>query len=597
MSVPYNAPIEDMLFALSVNADLAQLQSLSAYEDCSDDLVEAILTEAGKVASEVLAPINYSGGETGAKLAGDEVQTPDGWHQAYQAFQTGGWMGLGFDTEHGGQGMPHAVSTATNEIWHSANMAFSLCPLLTQGAIEAVIQHGTDDLKEKFLAKLMEGAWSGTMNLTEPQAGSDLALVRTSATPDGDHYLIKGQKIFITYGDHDLTENIAHLVLARLPDAPEGVKGISLFLVPKFLVNENGEPGERNDVKCIKIEDKLGIHGSPTCVMSYGDNNGAVGYLVGEPNAGLTCMFTMMNNARHGVGLQGLSISERAYQQALTYANERVQSNPAGSDVPHAKIIEHPDVKRMLLLMKSNDEAMRGLCYWHASCMDLASKADDEQVRKENYKMLEFLTPIVKGWCTELANELTSYGVQVHGGMGYIEETGAAQHYRDARITAIYEGTTAIQANDLMGRKLLRDEGVVAHQIIDSALEFIDQLEKLDGNHSFAIMKTKLRDAIDEMAHATEWMLENGKQDPALIAAASVNYLMLCGLTLSGLKLIEQAYHAQKLLDLEEPPENNQFLKAKILTAEFYASQMLPRGAAYEDMILRGSQSILNAAL
>ncbi len=597
MTIPYNAPIEDMLFALSVNADLGQLQSLSAYEDCSDDLVEAILTEAGKVASEVLAPINHPGSEVGAKLEGDDVITPDGWHDAYQAFQTGGWMGLGFDVEHGGQGMPDAVSTATNEIWHSANMAFSLCPLLTQGAIEAVIQHGSDDLKEKFLAKLMEGAWSGTMNLTEPQAGSDLALVRTSATPNEGHYLIKGQKIFITYGDHDLSENIAHLVLARLPDAPEGVKGISLFLVPKFLLNGNGEPGERNDVKCIKLEHKLGIHGSPTCVMSYGDNDGAVGYLVGEPNAGLTCMFTMMNNARHGVGLQGLSISERAYQQALAYANERVQSNPAGSDVPHAKIIEHPDVKRMLLLMKSNNEAMRGLCYWHASCMDMASKAEDEQVRKENYKTLEFLTPIVKGWCTELANELTSYGVQVHGGMGYIEETGAAQHYRDARITAIYEGTTAIQANDLMGRKLLRDQGKVAHQIVDSALEFVDKLEKLAGNQSFAIMKTKLRDALDEMAHATEWMLGNGKKDPALIAAGSVNYLMLCGLTLSGLKLIEQAHHAQELLDSDEAPENKNFLEAKILTAEFYASQMLPRGAAYEDMILRGSQSILNTIL
>ena len=597
MNIPYNAPIEDMLFALASSADLNQLQALPAYEECSDDLVSAVLTEAGKVASELLAPINHSGDETGSVLENEKVTTPAGWKDAYQAFQSGGWMGLGFDAEHGGQGMPDAISTATNEIWHSANMAFSLCPLLTQGAIEAVIVHGSDDLKNKFLAKLMEGAWSGTMNLTESQAGSDLALVRTSATPNGDHYLIKGQKIFITYGDHDLTENIAHLVLARLPDAPESVKGISLFLVPKYLISSDGQPGEVNDLKCIKLEHKLGIHGSPTCVMSYGDQDGAVGYLVGEENAGLACMFTMMNNARHGVGLQGLSIAERAYQQALSYANERIQSNPAGSDVAHAKIIEHPDVKRMLLLMKANNEAMRGLCYWHASCMDLASKSEDETVRKDNYKTLEFLTPIVKGWCTEMCNELTSYGVQIHGGMGYIEETGAVQHYRDARITAIYEGTTAIQANDLMGRKLLRDEGVIAHKLIDSALEFVDDLEKLVGNRSFAIMKTKLRDAIDEVSHATEWMLENGKKDPALIAAGSVNYLMLCGLALSGFKLIQQAYYAQKLLEADDEPENKEFLRAKILTAEFYAAQMLPRGAAYEDMILHGSQSILNAKL
>lgn len=597
MSIPYNAPIEDMLFALTTSAQLERLQSLKTYEECSADLVLAVLTEAGKVASEKLAPINHPGDQAGAKFEDGKVITPDGWQDAYQAFQTGGWMGLGFDAEHGGQGMPDAVSTATNEIWHSANMAFSLCPLLTQGAIEAVIQHGTDDLKDKFLAKLMEGAWSGTMNLTEPQAGSDLALVRTSATPNGDHYLIKGQKIFITYGDHDLTENIAHLVLARLPDAPEGVKGISLFLVPKYLVAENGQLGELNDLKCIKIEHKLGIHGSPTCVMSYGDQAGAQGYLVGEEHAGLACMFTMMNNARHGVGLQGLSIAERAYQQALAYANERIQSNPAGSDVAHAKIIEHPDVKRMLLLMKSNNEAMRGLCYWHASCMDMASNSEDEAIRKESHKTLEFLTPIVKGWCTEMANELSSYGLQVHGGMGYIEETGAAQHYRDARITAIYEGTTAIQANDLMGRKVIRDEGVVAHRLIDSGLEFVDQLEKLAGDRSFAIMKTKLRDAMDEMAHATEWMLENAKENPALCAAGSVNYVMLCGLALSGLKLIQQAYHAHQLVEASEEPENKEFLQAKILTAEFYAAQMLPRGAAYEDMILRGAQSILNARL
>ena len=597
MTIPYIAPIEDILFSLKYSGEITKLQSLVAYEECSDDLVEAVLTEAGKVASEILAPINLPGDTAGAKLEEGSVVSPSGWPQAYETFQEGGWMGLGFDVEHGGQGMPDVLSSAVNEIWHSANMAFSLCPLLTQGAIEAFISHASDELKSKFLGKLVEGAWSGTMNLTEPQAGSDLALVRSSATPNGDHYLIKGQKIFITYGEHSLTENIIHLVLARLPDAPEGVKGISLFAVPKYLLNEAGEPDKRNDLKCIKLEHKLGIHASPTCVMSYGDEDGAIGYLIGEENAGLNCMFTMMNNARHGVGLQGLSIAQRSYQQALAYANERVQSNPAGSQTQHAKIIEHPDVKRMLLLMKSNTEAMRGLCHWHASCMDLASKSEDDQVKSENHKLLEFLTPIVKGWCTEMSNELTSYGVQIHGGMGYIEETGAAQHYRDARITTIYEGTTAIQANDLIGRKVIRDNGEVAHKLIKEALEFIDQLETLSSERSFAIMTIKLRDAIDEVSHATNWITENGKQNPALCAAASVNYLSLCGLVFSGLKLIQQAYQAHHLLGSDDESLDKAFLQNKINTAQFYASQMLPRGAAYEQMIIRGSQSILDGQL
>ena len=597
MTIPYHAPIDDILFALKTNGELSKLQTLPSYEECSDDLAQAILVEAGKVASEILAPVNYSGNETGSRLEGDKVVTPKGWQESYQAFQSGGWMGLGFDIEHGGQGMPNVVSTATNEIWHSANMAFSLCPLLTQGAIDAVIVHASADIQEKFLHKLINGEWSGTMNLTEPQAGSDLALVRTSATPHDGHYLIKGQKIFITYGDHDLTENIAHLVLARLPDAPEGVKGISLFIVPKYKLNEGGEIDQPNDLKCIKLEHKLGIHGSPTCVMSFGDNEGAVGYLIGEENAGLICMFTMMNNARHGVGLQGLSISERSFQQALDYARERVQSNPAGSDVQHAKIIEHPDVKRMLMLMKSNTEAMRGLCYWHAATMDLADKSADEAVRQENHHLLEFLTPIVKGWCTELSNELTSYGVQVHGGMGYIEETGAAQHYRDARITAIYEGTTGIQANDLLWRKLLRDKGAVAMRVIEQAQAFVDELESLAEDQLFSVMKTSLGDAVKQISQTTQWLLENGKSQPALVAGASVNYLCLFGLVLSGYKLVEQAYHANALLSAETVPENKEFLQAKITTAQFYCTQMLPRGAAYSGMILSGSVSLVDAKL
>lgn len=583
------------MFALKTSGELPRLQALESYQECSDDLAEAVLAEAGKVASEILAPVNFSGNEAGSKLEGDTVVTPKGWQDAYQAFQSGGWMGLGFDIEHGGQGMPNLLSSATNEIWHSANMAFSLCPLLTQGAIDAVIVHASDDIREKFLQKLITGQWSGTMNLTESQAGSDLALLRTSATPQGDHYLIKGQKIFITYGDHDLTENIAHLVLARLPDAVPGVKGISLFIVPKYTLNERGEIDQLNDLKCIKLEHKLGIHGSPTCVMSYGDNGGAVGYLVGEENAGLACMFTMMNNARHGVGLQGLSISERSYQQALAYANERVQSNPAGSDVQHAKIIEHPDVKRMLMLMKSNIEAMRGLCYWHASSMDLAEKSADDEQRQLNHRLLEFLTPVVKGWCTELSNELTSYGVQIHGGMGYIEETGAAQHYRDARITSIYEGTTAIQANDLVGRKLLKDAGAVASTIADKVLAFVDELDKYSSDQAIAIMAASLRDAVGQFTRSTGWLLENGETKPALAAAASVNYLSLCGLVFCGYKLVEQAFVSHQMLNAGIEPENKEFLEAKIISAQFYCAQMLPRGLAFEQMIVAGSASITDA--
>ena len=597
MTIPYHAPIDDILFALKTSGDLLKLQQLPTYEECTEDLAQAVLIEAGKVASEILAPVNFSGNETGSVLEGDKVVTPKGWQEAYQAFQSGGWMGLGFDVEHGGQGMPSVLSTAANEIWHSANMAFSLCPLLTQGAIEAVIVHASSEIQDMFLEKLISGQWSGTMNLTESQAGSDLALVRTSATPQGDHYLIKGQKIFITYGDHDLTENIAHLVLARLPDAPEGVKGISLFIVPKYTLDEQGVTDQLNDLKCIKLEHKLGIHASPTCVMSYGDNDGAIGYLMGEENAGLVCMFTMMNSARHGVGLQGLSICERSYQQALAYAKERVQSNPAGSEEQHAKIIEHPDVKRMLMLMKSNIEAMRGLCFWHASSMDLAEKSTDEEIRKNNHRLLEFLTPIVKGWCTELSNELTSYGVQIHGGMGYIEETGAAQHYRDARITAIYEGTTAIQANDLLGRKLIRDNGEVVLAIIDEALAFAGEPESDEDQQGLSNMKVNLVVALRQLSQTTKWLINNGKTQPAMVAGVSVNYLCLCGLVLSGYKLIQQAAHAQALLDADSESENMEFLQSKLNTAAFYCSNMLPRGYAYEQMILTGSASILDANL
>src|ERR671930_1297600 len=452
----YQAPLKDMKFVLHELAGVAEVAKLPGYEDASADTVDAILEEAAKFATGVLDPINYSGDQEGSKWADGAVRTPAGFREAYQQFCQGGWNALPFESEWGGQGLPRLVSTPVQEMWKSANLSFSLCPLLTQGAIEALLLRGSDELKRRYLPKMVEGSWTGTMNLTEPQAGSDLSLVRTRAERQGEHYLISGQKIFITYGEHDLA---VHLVLARTPDAPEGVKGISLFVVPKFIPNADGTAGKRNAAKCASIEHKLGIHASPTAVMVY---ERAVGYLVGEENRGLEYMFIMMNAARFAVGLEGVAIAERAFQRALAFAKERIQGRDlvqGGKPVP---IIRHPDVRRMLMLMKSQTEAMRALAYTTAAAMDYARKHPDAEARKRHQAFVDLMIPVVKGWSTETGIEIASLGVQVHGGMGFVEETGAAQYLRDARITTIYEGTTGIQAMDLVGRKVQREAGATA---------------------------------------------------------------------------------------------------------------------------------------
>src|SRR5215475_7444574 len=463
----YRAPISDMKFVIDELAGLESLATLPGYEEVNSELTGTVLEEAAKIAGEVLAPLNKLGDERGASLTKEGVVAAEGFGAAYRQFVDNGWNGLGGDPEYGGQGLPGLVAAATVEMWNSSNMSFALCPLLTAGAMEAIKAHASDELKNRYLPKLVSGEWSGTMNLTEPQAGSDLSAVRTRAVPEGDHYRISGQKIFITWGDHDMTENVVHLVLARLPDAPEGTRGISLFLVPKFLVGADGSPAARNDVQCASIEHKLGIHASPTCVMSFGDGEGAIGYLVGRENQGLAHMFTMMNEARQKVGLQGLGIAERAYQQAREYARERVQGRlPGRKSGDRVTIVHHPDVRRMLMTMKSQVEAMRAFGYVVAADIDLAHRHPDAAERRMRQDRVELLTPVLKGWCTELGVEIASLGVQVHGGMGYIEETGACQYLRDARIATIYEGTTGIQGGDLVGRKLATDQGAAMRMLV-----------------------------------------------------------------------------------------------------------------------------------
>ena len=461
----YQAPIRDMLFAMREVGGLDRVSALPGNEEISEDLVEAILEEAGKFAGDVLAPLNQPGDKQGCVCKDGVVTTPDGVKDAFTAFCENGWHAMPVSLDYGGQGLPALVATPVQEMWKASNMAFSLCQMLTLGALSAIDHHGSDEQKALYLPNMASGKWTGTMNLTEPQAGSDLAAVRTRAVPDGDAYRITGTKIFITWGENDVAENIIHLVLARLPDAPPGVKGISLFLVPKFLVNADGSLGARNDLICASIEHKLGIHASPTAVMSFGEKEGAIGYLIGEINRGVEYMFTMMNHARLNVGLEGVAISERAYQKALSYAHDRVQGKPLAGKVGDP-IAYHPDVKRMLLDMKSRIEAMRALAYFAAGKMDVAHLSQDANEAKAAQALVDLLIPVVKGWCTENSIWIASTGVQVHGGMGFIEETGAAQHLRDARITTIYEGTTAIQANDLVGRKIARDGGVAAGALI-----------------------------------------------------------------------------------------------------------------------------------
>src|SRR5689334_11788369 len=514
----YNAPLKDMKFVLKELAGLEQVARLPGYQDASPDTVDAILEEASKFASGVLDPINYSGDQEGSKWADGAVRTPKGFREAYKQFCEGGWNALPFEAEWGGQGLPRLVSTPVQDMWKSSNMSFSLCPLLTQGATEALLLKGSDELKKRYLPSMVEGKWTGTMNLTEPQAGSDLSLVRTKAERQGDHYLISGQKIFITYGEHDMAENIVHLVLARTPDAPEGVKGISLFVVPKFMPD-----GTRNTARCASIEHKLGIHASPTAVMVY---ERAVGYLVGEENRGLEYMFIMMNAARFAVGLEGVAISERAFQRALAFAKERIQGRDllqGGKAVP---IIRHPDVRRMLMLMKSQTEAMRALAYTTASAMDFARRQPDGEARQRHQAFVDLMIPVVKGWCTETGIDIASLGVQVHGGMGFIEETGAAQYLRDARITTIYEGTTGIQAMDLVGRKISREGG-------STAKAWLEEVRKLDaqlGGHPE--IRKALADGVKAVEDCVDFIV--GTKDPRAQFAGAVPFLKLMGIVAGG---------------------------------------------------------------
>ena len=569
----YTAPLKDMKFVLNELAGLAEVAKLPGYQEATPDVVEAILEEASKFASEVLDPINYSGDQEGSVWKDGAVTTPKGFKQAYKQYVSGGWGALPFGAEWGGQGLPKLVATAVEEMLTSSNMSFSLCPLLTQGAIHALELCGSDALKKAYLGKMIEGAWTGTMNLTEPQAGSDLALVKTRAKPSGDHYLISGQKIFITYGEHDMSENILHLVLARTPDAPEGVKGISLFLVPKFLPNPDGTPGKRNSARCASIEHKLGIHASPTAVMVFED---AIGYLVGEVNKGLTYMFIMMNAARFSVGLEGVSISERAFQRALAFAKERVQGRDlagGGSSVP---IIRHPDVRRMLMLMKSQTEAMRALAYVVAAAMDFAHKTQN----KAHQAFVDLMIPVVKGWSTETGIEIASLGVQVHGGMGFVEETGAAQYLRDARITTIYEGTTGIQAMDLVGRKIAREGGATAKA-------WLGELKKLDAQLAgHPEIRKGLAEGVKAVEDCVDFIV--GAKDPRAQFAGAVPFLKLMGIVAGGWQMARAALAAQK-----KASEDKAFYEAKIATARFYADHVLVQAPALRNTVVNGAAGVL----
>ncbi len=586
----YTAPITEMRFALDAIADLPGIARLPGYEEATADMVDAILEEAGKLGGEVLAPLNHSGDHEGSVFENGVVRTPKGFREAYGLFVEGGWNALPFDPDYGGQGLPWTLASAVQEIWQAANLSFGLCPLLTAGAVELLQEHGSDDQKETYLPKMISGEWTGTMNLTEPQAGSDVGAVKTRAERNGDHYLITGQKIYITFGEHDFTDNIIHMVLARLPDAPAGTKGISLFLVPKFLVNEDGSRGPRNDLRCVSIEHKLGIKASPTAVMAYGDSGGAIGYLVGEENKGMACMFTMMNNARLAVGIQGVAVAERAYQQARAYAFDRTQSraltgNGGEGDAKSVAIIRHPDVRRMLATMKAKTEAARAMTYWTAAALDRSKRETDEESRKAQQALLDLLIPVTKSWCTDIGCEVGSLGIQVHGGMGFIEETGAAQHYRDARILPIYEGTNGIQALDLFTRKLLRDEGAAMTQLM---LEMRAGLPAADAGDALAALRQPLAEALEALDRATAWMLEQGGQNLANGAASATPYQSLFGLVLGGWLLAKAAQ--------QEDGGEDGFVAAKAKTARFYADNLLGEASALAESVTAGAGSTLSFA-
>jgi len=589
----YTAPLKDMVFVMNELAGLQAISQLPGCEDATPETAEAVLEENAKFCSEVIAPLNWTGDCEPSSWHDGHVKTTPGFKEAFRAFGESGWQGVQHPTEYGGQGLP-LLATPCIEMLNSANLSFALCPLLTDGAIEALMTAGSQDQKDLYLEKLISGQWTGTMNLTEPQAGSDLALVRARAEPQGDGtFKIFGTKIYITYGEHDMAENIIHLVLARTPGAPEGVKGISLFIVPKFLVHADGSLGERNDVHCVSIEHKLGIKASPTAVLQYGDHGGAIGYLVGEENRGLEYMFIMMNAARFAVGMQGISVAERAYQKAVSYARDRVQSRDLAGSAGPVAIIHHPDVKRMLMSMRSQVEASRALSYVTAAAFDGAHHHPDEATRKTNHAFYEFMVPIVKGWSTELSIDVASTGVQVHGGMGFIEETGAAQHYRDARILTIYEGTTAIQANDLVGRKTLRDGGAFAKSVIAQVRDTAAELSKAHSD-DLKIIGKRLSDASAALEDVVNFIASSAKSDIKAAFAGSVLYLKMAGVVFGGWQMGRAALAATHKLSAGEG--DAAFYQAKIVTARFFADHFVSTASASRAAIVEGSSGVLALA-
>jgi len=584
----YSPPLDDMKFTLKEVVNVNSLSELPAFSEVGLEALDSLLDEASRFFNEVISPTNRTGDLEGSLLNDDgSVSTPSGFREAYAQYVDAGWGAISFDPEYGGGGFPWLVGIAVTEMLTAANMALSLNPMLTQGSIHALTAHGDQEQKLAWLPKLITGEWAGTMNLTEPQAGSDVGALTTKAElQDDGTYKITGQKIYITWGEHDLTENIVHLVLARTPDAPPGTKGISLFIVPKFIINDDGSIGEENDIKCLSIEHKLGIHASPTCVLQFGDNGGATGYIVGEENSGMRYMFTMMNQARLAVGLEGLAVADRAYQQALDYASERMQGRradtPKGESVP---IIDHPDVRRMLMTMKAYIEAMRCMIYLNAKSIDIAHHHPDEDERTRGHELTDLLTPLSKSWCTDLGNELTSLGIQIHGGMGFVEETGAAQHYRDIRIAGIYEGTNGIQAIDLVGRKLSMRKGDVVRELL---LEINETASELHSANLKGIARP-LEDAVKDMQAATEWLIEKGGASTDDGLAGATPYLRMFGTTVGGWLLAKSALQAKKQID---EGNDSEFLQAKIETAAFYAEQLLPQVSGLLPATVSGAQSL-----
>jgi len=591
----YQAPIKDMLFAMEHLAHIDQVANIPGFEDAGLETAAAVLEECARFTEGVLAPLNFEGDKNPSSWKDGVVTATPGFKDAFRQLTEGGWQGLQHPQDFGGQGLPKTIGAACMEMLNSANMSFALCPLLTDGAIEALLTAGSDELKAIYLEKLVSGQWTGTMNLTEPQAGSDLALVRTKADPQPDgSYKVFGTKIFITWGEHDMAENIVHLVLARVAGAPEGVKGISLFVVPKYLVNPDGSLGARNDAHCVSIEHKMGIKASPTAVLQFGDHGGAIGYLVGQENRGLEYMFIMMNAARYGVGIQGIAIAERAYQKAVGYAKDRVQSRPVdGSINASAAIIHHPDVKRMLMTMRATTEGCRAMASTAAAAYDAAHHHPDAEVRKQNSTFYEFMVPLVKGYSTEMSLEVTNLGVQVHGGMGFIEETGAAQYYRDAKILTIYEGTTAIQANDLVGRKTARDGGQTARAVA-AQIEKTEAELAASGTPAALTVARRLAAARQAYLDVVDFVCNGAKASPNAVFAGSVPYLMLAGNLVAGWQLGRSLLVAQDLL---QKGQDEAFMRAKITTAQFYAEHILVKAPGLRDGIVEGADSVTALAL